>query len=112
MKIQTLYDEIRLSGYFCSGTIFHLSKRELSQTEIKLLEKGLDYAPIQRKINKPKLKSHFEELCRCMQIKWQFRNKPSETLSEIPSFRPKSSWKPPKGNPNLKIRLNRILLKL
>ena len=35
--------EGRISGYFCSNTIFHLSHRVLSETEIKVLEKGLDY---------------------------------------------------------------------
>ena len=52
-------DESRLSGYFCSDTVFNLSKRVLSETEIKILEKGLDYAPIQRKINEPELKTDF-----------------------------------------------------
>ena len=43
----------RLRGHFCSDTIFNLSHRVLSDTEIKILEKGLDFAPIQRKINEP-----------------------------------------------------------
>ena len=101
-------DESRLSGYFCSDTVFNLSKRVLSETEIRILEKGLDYAPIQRKINEPELKSDFEEFCRSMRIKWHFRNEPSENFSEIPSFRPKSYWKPPKGNPNLEMFLSKV----
>ena len=36
-----------------------------------------------------------------MRIKWHFQNDPSYTLSEIPAFRPKSSWKPATGHPNL-----------
>ena len=40
-----LSDESRLSGYFCSDIIFNLSKRVLSETEIKILEKALDNAP-------------------------------------------------------------------
>ena len=87
-------DESRLSGYFCSDKVFNLSKRVLSETEIKILEKCLDYAPIQRKINEPELKSDFEEFPRRMRIKWHFRNEPSENVTEIPSFRPKSSRKP------------------
>ena len=43
-----------------------------------------------------------------MQIKWHFRNEPSENFGEIPSFRPKSSWKPPKGNPNLEMFLSKV----
>ena len=46
----------RLSGYFCSETIFNLSNRVLTDTEIKVLEKGLDFAPIQKKLNEPELK--------------------------------------------------------
>ena len=43
-----------------------------------------------------------------MQIKWHFRNKLSENFSEIPSFGPMSSWKPPKGNPNLELFLSKV----
>ena len=45
--------ENRLCGYFCSETIVNLSHRVLTDTEIKVLEKGLDLASIQRKINEP-----------------------------------------------------------
>ena len=40
----------RLKGHFCSDTIFNLSHRVLSDAEIKILEKGLDFIPIQRKV--------------------------------------------------------------
>ena len=49
----------RISGYFCSDTVFNLSKKVLSDMEIKILEKGLDYAPIQNKINEPELRRDF-----------------------------------------------------
>ena len=52
-----LSDESWLSSHFCWNTVFNLSERVLSETEIKILEKGLDYAPIQRKVNVPELKS-------------------------------------------------------
>ena len=39
-------NKTRLSGYFCSDTVFNLSRRLLIETEIKFLEKVLDYAPI------------------------------------------------------------------
>ena len=44
-------DENRLTDYFCLDTIFNLSNRALSDNEIKVLEKGLDFAPIQREIS-------------------------------------------------------------
>ena len=77
-------------------------------TESKISEKGLDYAPIQRKINEPELKSDFDEFCRRMQIKWHFRNEHSQNFSEILSFRLKSFWKPPMGNPNLEMFLSKV----
>ena len=52
------------SGYFCSDTIFNLSRKFLTDSEIKVLQKGLDYAPIQSKINELELRNGFEEFCR------------------------------------------------
>ena len=48
----------------------------LSVNEIKVLEKGLDFESIQRKINEPELRKNFEEFCRRMKIKLNFRNDP------------------------------------
>ena len=56
-KIFTLHlFESRLTGQFSSETIFNLNDRVLTDAEIKILEKGLDFAPLQRKINEPELK--------------------------------------------------------
>ena len=45
----------RIQGYFSSDTVFDLSK-VLSETEMKVIAKRLDFAPIQNKINGPKLR--------------------------------------------------------
>ena len=37
--------------------------------EIKILEKRLDYDPIQNKINKPELRRDFEDFARRMRLK-------------------------------------------
>ena len=76
--------------------------------EIKILEKGLDYVPIQNKINEPELRRDFENFARRMRLKRYFRNEPSSSFSECPSFKPKSSWKPPKNNPSLELFLSQI----
>ena len=98
----------RIGGYFCSDTVFNLSSKILTDTEINILEKGLDFAPIQNKINKPDLRKDFEEFCRRMRIKWYFHYEISENVSEKPAFTPKSKWKPPKGHPSLEIFLSQI----
>ena len=80
----------------------------LSEDEIKVLEKGLDFAPVQNKVNEPELRKDFDEFCRQMRIKWHFRNEPSEKFSTIPAFRSKSSWKPTTGHPNLEVFLSSV----
>ena len=98
----------RLKAYFYSDAIFNLSHRILPDAEIKILEKGLDFAPIQTKVNEPELRKGFEEFCRRTRIKWQFRNEPTSDFSNIPAFAPISTWKPPKGHTNLEVVLSKV----
>ena len=76
--------------------------------EIKILEKGLGYAPIQNKINKPELRRDLEDFARRMRPKLYFRNESTSSFSKCPSFTPKSSWKSPEGNPSLELFLSHI----
>ena len=62
-------DDSRMKGYFCSDTVFNLSNKVLTEDEIKVLEKGLDFVPIQRKVNEPELRQDFENFYRRMRIK-------------------------------------------
>ena len=74
---------------------FLMDFKVLTDSEIKVFEKGLGYAPMQSKINELKLRNDFEEFCRKMRLKWYFPNEPTSEFSGTPSFTPKSSWKPP-----------------
>ena len=58
---------------------------------MKLLEKGSDFASVQRTLNQPEHRQVFEEFCHRMNCKLHFHNDFSEMYSEIPGFRPKSS---------------------
>ena len=80
----------------------------LTETEIEILEKGLDYAPIQNKINEPELKQDFEEFCRKMRLKWHFRNELTPEFSTTPDFNRKSTWKLPNGSPSLELFLSQV----
>ena len=84
----------------------------MSESEITELEKVLDFAPIQQKINEPELSKDFEELCKRMRTKWNFRNEPSQNFSVFPAFARKSSWKPPLGHLNLEVFLSQADSKL
>ena len=87
----------RLKGYFCSDTVFNLSNKVLSQTEISVLEKGLEFVPTPNMIIEADLRREFDTFRRKSRYKWYFKDEPSKDFSEIPAFRPKSicTWKPP-----------------
>ena len=93
-------NEGRLVGNFCSDTVFNLSRKVLTDIEINVLEKGLDFAPIQNKINESELRSDFEEFSQRMRTKWHFKNEHIPLFSESPAFRTRSNWKPPLSHPN------------
>ena len=88
--------------------MFNLSNKVLSDIEIRVLEKGLDFAPIQNKLNKLELRRDFKEFCGRMRLKWHFRNEPTSEFSDRPVFSPKSLWNPPTGHPNLEVFLSQI----
>ena len=78
----------------------------LTDTEIKVLEKGLDFALIQHKINEPELRRDFNEFCR-MHVKWDFWDEP-QGFNETPAFTPKSTWHPHKGHACLEVFLSQV----
>ena len=96
----------RLDDYFCSESVFSLSKKVLTETEIRDFEKGLGFAPTPTKINETGLRAGFNEFARKMRFKWFFRNKPTENFSEAPAFHVKSNWNPPKGQSAIEIFLS------
>ena len=73
--------ESRIKGDFYSDVVFNLSRIILTETEIKVLEKGLNFAPIQNKINEPELRTDFNEFCRRMRTKWYFKDQPTKYTS-------------------------------
>ena len=66
--MSNINSQSRLTGNFCSNTAFNLSQKVLLDTEIKILEKGVDYAPNQNKVNEPELKQDFDEFSRKMRL--------------------------------------------
>ena len=104
----TITDEGRLKGTFCAETLFNFSHKVFKETETKVLEQGLNFAPTQKCINELELRKDFVEFCRKMRIKRHFRNEITEDFSTNPVFRPKSNWTPPLGHPNLEMFLNEL----
>ena len=88
--------------------MFNLRRKILTDTEIKILEKGLDFAPVQRKLNELELRSDFEEFFRRVRTKWHFRNGPTPDFSNVPYVKSKFEWSPPKGHPATEIHLKKV----
>ncbi|CAB4028918.1 Hypothetical predicted protein, partial [Paramuricea clavata] len=98
----------RLVGHFISENVFNLSHKVLNETEISVLSKGLQFVPTTFKIDEEDLRKDFNEFTRRMRNKWHFRDNVTADFSEIPAFRPKSTWTPPKGCPSLELFLSQI----
>ena len=96
----------RLKGYYCSGVVFNLSNKVLSDTEINVLGKGLGFTSAPSFINESDLKRDFEDFARKMRCKWYFRNDITENFSQLPVFQNKSNWNPPKRHPALEMFLS------
>ena len=62
------------------------AKKILTEAKTKVLEKSLNFAPIRKTLNEPKLRKHFVEFSCRMRCKWNFRNKSTNNFSEIPAF--------------------------
>ena len=67
-------DSGRIKGSFLSDSVFNLNKKVLSETENKVLEKGLGFSPTPSFINEADLQRDFDDFARKMRCKWYFRN--------------------------------------
>ena len=59
-------DSGRTKGSFSSDSVFNLSKNVLSETEIKVLEKGIGFSPTPSFINEADLQRDFDDFARKM----------------------------------------------
>ena len=84
-------DSDRIKGSFSSDSVFNLSKKVLSKTEIKVLEKGLRFSPTPSFINETDLQRDFDDFARKMRCKWYFRNESQDMPSEISTYMLKST---------------------
>ena len=85
-----------------------MNNRVLSPNKNKILEKGLDFSPTQRKINKPEFRTGFGKFHHCMKTKWPSLNKPTVGLSEKPACYTKSYWNPCKGDTKVEVSVRRV----
>ena len=101
-------DSDRSKGSFSSDSVNNLSKKVLSETEIKVLEKGLGFSPTPSFINEADLQRDFDDFARKMRCRWYFRNESQYIPSQVSTCKLKSTWNPPKGSPALELFLNKV----
>ena len=63
----------RLKGRFVSKNVINWSKRNLTENEISLLSKGLNFIPTCNKVDIAKLKLELEQFGATLRLKWHFR---------------------------------------
>ena len=80
----------------------------LSEIEIQVLGKGLDFVPIQMSKKEPEQRKDFEDFSRRMRIRGNFWDQSSKIFSDKPTFCPKSNWKPPPSHPGLEQFLSQL----
>ena len=82
----------RLKGKFVSKNVINLSKRNLSENEISLLSKGLNFIPTCNKVDVARLKMELEQFGRMLRLKWHFRDDKRDI--PINPFKTKSTFNP------------------
>ena len=75
------------------------------EKEIKVLEKALEFVPIEKKISEPELREGFAEFCWSIRVKWHLPNESSESFSKKSVFPPNSKWKRTEFRLNLEVLL-------
>ena len=84
-----------MEGKFVSQNVFNLSDRVLTENEIKVLDKELNYVPTPEKLDRLQIKNDLEKLGRDIKLRMFYQNDLSPLFSEKPAFEVPSSWTPP-----------------
>ena len=101
-----------MEGKFLSQNVFNLSDRVLTENEIKVLDKGLNFVPTPEKSDRLQIKNELEKLGRDIKLRMFYQNDLSPSFSEKPAFKVPSSWTPPIRDVQLELYLSEIEDKL
>ena len=108
-----------------NNLVVNLSSTELTNSEEKLLSRGLNFCPIPANINNLQLETDVDQFARRLRLKEHFNRQHKKTLQEagmndseyesdkedkcIPRFKKKSEWNPPRSkNDNLESFISSI----
>ncbi|XP_071149216.1 uncharacterized protein [Mytilus edulis] len=108
-----------------NNLVVNISSTELTNSEEKLLSRGLNFCPIPANINNLQLETDVDQFARRLRLKEHFNRQHKKTLQEagmndseyesdkedkcIPRFKKKSEWNPPRSkNDNLESFISSI----
>ena len=80
-------DKRRLSGKCVLKNVFNLSHRALTDSEIRVLYKELNFVRIPEKVDRFQLKNDIERVGREIKLKMHFKTEPTVAFSEKPAKR-------------------------
>ena len=103
-KYKSKFNKIASDTIESQKYITNLSFKQLTETQQKVLTKGLSFVP-SRKINKVALNESVSRFERSNRLKYFFRNSPPQEPHPI---KPKSNWQPPKASQEIEAYLCRI----
>ena len=75
--------------------MFDLSHRELTELEISVLYKGLNFVQMPEKLDPLQIKNDPERLGRDIKLRMYFKANPTPAFAEKPAFKVSSTWTPP-----------------
>ena len=100
----------QLKGKILIENVINLSKRDLSENEISLLSKGLNFIPTCNKVDVARLKLELEQFGRMLRLKWHFRDDKRDI--PINPFKTKSTFNPRNKDATIEMYLSRLEEKL
>ena len=97
-----------MEGNFVSKNVLNLSNRVLTESEIRVLDKGLNFVPTPEKLDRYQIKKDLERLGRDIILKIDYKTEPTPAFSEKPAFKVPSNWPPPIRDVQLELYLSEI----
>ena len=97
----------RLDGKSVSKNVFNLSHQALTEHEISVLDKGLNFVPTPEKLDLERLGRDVN-----LNLRKYFKDNPTPAFAEKPAFKVPSTWTPPIRDVELEFYLREIEDKL
>ena len=98
----------RIEGKFVSKNILNLSNRVLTEYEIQVLGKGLNFVLTHEKLDHYQIKKDLERLRRDIKLRMHYKTDATPAFSENKEFKIPSNWTPLIWDAQLELYLSEI----